>query len=413
MKRTTWLLFAILPGAACAPLESPTLRDSGPVRSQLGPSLRPDASFLCPRFEGLDPDSTGDPNLRLRSLPRDDGSTFLLATGVNPPYLCAGVVAADFSVTELAVPQGFEQPREIFATMAVDTRKGAYVGFCEQSSPTSMSVAAIVWPQGSSSFVHVETAMPCTPTLATSADGQDWFSLQAVLDVPPGEVPEPDTPTVLRLQRYTLGAGSQPERVGDARDLETIDSAYGQVPWFDEPEAGVFAWIAVSSDRIDYRRSDRTTVVTTAWSTDLVGAWRDPATGYLWLSSSEGARVWDPDNDVLLAEMPLPPEPSGGGPWVLNPPRFAISVESIPNPEASWLNVPVAASLAVPGADAYVVQSVPTTPCGQRDACRAVGESYLAGAVGIGGRPLGIYYVWPWDQSYIVSEIVVAPLDVE
>ena len=38
---------------------------------------------------------------------------------------------------------------------------------------------------------------------------------------------------------------------------------------------------------------------------------------------------------------------------------------------------------------------------------------YLKGAVSIGGRPIGVYYAWPWDQSTIVSEILIAPLDTD
>ena len=412
MKPAHWFVVLVL-GVSCAPLERPQPSSGPEVRGLLSTSLRSGAAFLCPRFDGLDPYGTAvDPSIQLSTLDRADGSSLLVATDVTNTSqaspLCAGVVASDGTVRELEVPKDFEPIKHVIRTMAVDTPQGALLGWCMGES-YNVTVSALWWQAGTGAFVPVTTPLPCASTLLPAADGQGWYDLSIVADVPPGTIPEPGTGVVVQAQRYSLG--SAPKPVGAALRLATATASPGDLLWGQELSANVFAWVVAGAGSVGYYRSDTDTVATLPWTGTLQAVRRDPTTGLLWLTASDRLEVWDAEGDGSAQAIPLPSVPAESSPWAMQASGLALSTQSKPNPEADWLRIPVAASLASVEAASYVARDIPTTPCTTTEACRAVAEFYLVGATSVGGRPMGIYYAWPWDQQYIVSEMLVAPLD--
>ncbi|MBI5536972.1 MAG: hypothetical protein HY898_29900 [Deltaproteobacteria bacterium] len=402
--RLSWIAALTLLGA-CAPLEAPVDDAEGASRYALEPLLRPGSRFLCPALElHFEFHAFGDAiQAEVSQARQPDGTQLIHIVGTHTMqfdndsttsvFHCAGWVDAASKVIPVELPQANIAPLALQSVRLLPFANGTMVYGWNPNVAT-----ALWWKQGAGSAVELDIqslsgsigvradqAGPVTMTSTSPASFQKW-----VIDATPKVAS--DGPPVT----YALPAGA----------------TMGLVRYLDEVAPGIFAWVQSSptTNSLEYFRTDRQAPATVAFTdTSIRRVSRNSSTGHIEIVASS-AYDWDADGAGAVASSALPAQALGYAAWQLTKSGIGISEKAEPNPNASKLRIPVGYQVAWPESGAFVVRDTPSTPCSERDSCRAVAEHYLLGAVQSGTQRYGVYYAWPWLESTVRPLIVLAPV---
>ncbi len=190
--------------------------------------------------------------------------------------------------------------------------------------------------------------------------------------------------------------------------VETVAMPFLSPQWVEEIKDGVFASLSHDATEWRYERTDGAKLSVPAKSDRVSWVRRTgdaleivsggtlansdaPESWWRWNVDGDGALV-----DAGTVDVPLAASP---GPWRLTGMFGEAFAETYVPGEDEALGIPTAAHVRSERGGALRIAAVPTTPCRERAACRAVGESYFLGPLAHG---YGLYAMWTWRGSVFV-----------
>ncbi len=401
-------LLAATATGACASLESYDPNQEGAAAYTLSSALRPGAGFLCSDLElhfvyyGFGDDLHAE----VSSDRQTDGSLFVFVSGSHTIKLatkeektayfrCAGWVDA------AGRSHGIELTAEYNPTVVVAPRVLSFVNGTLVADPVGGAdgTKGYWWPAGAPAVNEIDIS-----SLQGSVGLRADRSGLVTVAYGPG-----DSQVSFRSWRVD----ATPALVVDGADVPFTPpegSIIATVRFADEVVPGVFALVSESAGTLQYFRTDRSNAVSAVVpDTGIMRYSRNPDTGHVQIVGTT-VHDWDVDGTGTLVSPPLPPLSEGYVPWTVSANGAAVSELSQPNNLAENLRIPLSYQVAFVENDGFVGREAPSTPCANRNTCRAIGEHYLIGALRSGPQRYGVYYSWPWLQEFVRPLIVIAPL---
>lgn len=401
-------LLAATATSACASLEPYDPNLEGAAQYTLSSALRPGAGFLCSDLElhfiyyGV-----GDElHAEVSSDRQTDGSLFVFVSGshtikVAPKegktayFRCAGWVDAAGRSHGIALPQEYK------ANSIVAPRVLSFVNGTLVANPVGGAdgTKGYWWPAGSPAVNEIDiSALQGSVGLRADRSG--------LVTVAYG-------PDASQMSFRSWRVDATPALVVDGADVPFTPpegSIIATVRFADEVAPGVFALVSESAGNLQYFRTDRPDVVSAIVpDSSAMRFSRNADTGHVQIVGTT-VHDWDADGTGTLVSPPLPSLSEGYVPWTLSSNGAAVSELSQPNANAENLRIPLSYEVAFVENAGFVGREAPSTPCADRNTCRAVGEHYLIGALKSGSQRYGVYYSWPWLQDFVRPLIVFAPL---